>query len=188
MSIFFSVSYLLKSKNKHSLTYSCATKVIYNNGCHLSMIMLCETQHLGNLITLFLSFFLIFIVIQLQLYAFSPHPSTPPQLNPPPSPTSTLPLDFVRVWGQWEEGITGTTIKDTWTKSMGRVEVGEGGGFSCGGVEGWGEKAYNCNWITIKFKKKQTVVPLHNGILHIRKKEGSPIFFFSLHRIGDNYV
>ena len=22
-----------------------------------------------------------------------------------------------------------------------------------GGVEGWGEKAYNCNWITIKIKK-----------------------------------
>ena len=38
-----------------------------------------------------------FIVIQLQLYAFSPHPSTRPQLNPPPSPTSTLPLDFVHV-------------------------------------------------------------------------------------------
>ena len=48
-------------------------------------------------------------------------------------------------WGQWEEGITGTTIKDTWTKPRGRVEVGEGGGFSWGGVEGWGEKAYNCN-------------------------------------------
>ena len=43
------------------------------------------------------NYFLIFIVIQLQLYAFSPHPSTPPQLNPPPSPTSTLPLDFVHV-------------------------------------------------------------------------------------------
>ena len=40
-------------------------------------------------------FKLIFIVIQLQLYAFSPHPPTPPQLNPPPSPTSTLPLDLV---------------------------------------------------------------------------------------------
>ena len=38
-----------------------------------------------------------FIVIQLQLCAFSPHPSTPPQVNPPPSPTSTLPLDFVHV-------------------------------------------------------------------------------------------
>ena len=31
------------------------------------------------------------------MYAFSPHPSTPPQLNPPPSPTSTLPLGFVHV-------------------------------------------------------------------------------------------
>ena len=29
-------------------------------------------------------------------------------------------------WGQWEEGITGTTIKDTWTKSRGR-EVGSAG-------------------------------------------------------------
>ena len=41
--------------------------------------------------------------------------------------------------GEWggdsEEGITGITIKDTWTKSRGRVEVGEGGGYSWGGVE-----------------------------------------------------
>ena len=31
-------------------------------------------------------------------------------------------------WGgnKWGEGITGPTIKDTWTKSRGRVEVGEG--------------------------------------------------------------
>ena len=36
-------------------------------------------------------------------------------------------------------------IKDTWTKSGGMVEVGEGSGFSWGGVEGRGEKAYNCN-------------------------------------------
>ena len=42
--------------------------------------------------------------------------------------------------GQRGEGITGTTIKDTWTKSKGRVEVGEEGGFA--GV-GWrdGEKS-----------------------------------------------
>ena len=53
-----------------------------------------------------------------------------------PSPHCPLPTP---------EGITGTTIKDTWTKSRGRVEVGEGGGFSWGGVEGWGEKADNCN-------------------------------------------
>ena len=44
-----------------------------------------------------------------------------------------------------EEGITRTTIKDTWTKPRGRVEVGEGGGFTWAGVEGWGQKAYNCN-------------------------------------------
>ena len=31
----------------------------------------------------------------------------------------------------------------------------EGGGFTWGGVEGWGEKAYNCNCITIKKKKKK---------------------------------
>ena len=46
-------------------------------------------------------------------------------------------------WGQWEDGITGTTIKDIWTKSRGCVEVGEGGGFSWGGREGRGEEAYN---------------------------------------------
>ena len=50
-----------------------------------------------SLFVCFVLFCLIFIVIQLQLSAFSPHPSTPPQLNPPPSPTSTLPLDFVHV-------------------------------------------------------------------------------------------
>ena len=40
---------------------------------------------------------------------------------------------------------TGTTIKDTWTKPRGRVEMGDGGGLGWGGVEGQGEKAYNCN-------------------------------------------
>ena len=35
--------------------------------------------------------------MQLQLYACSPHPSTRPQVNPPPSPLSTLPLGFVHV-------------------------------------------------------------------------------------------
>ena len=44
--------------------------------------------------------------------------------------------DSLRWGGQWEEGITGTTMEDTWTKSRGRVEVGEGGGFSWGEVEG----------------------------------------------------
>ena len=28
---------------------------------------------------------------------------------------------------------------------VGMVGVGEGDGFSWGGVEGWGEEAYNCN-------------------------------------------
>ena len=42
---------------------------------------------------------------------------------------------------QWEEEITGTTIKDTWTKSRGRVEVGKGGECGWGEVEVWGEKA-----------------------------------------------
>ena len=35
-------------------------------------------------------------------------------------------------------------MEDTWTKPRGRVDVGEGGGFNWGGVEGGGEKAYNC--------------------------------------------
>ena len=43
------------------------------------------------------SFFKFLLVIKLQLSAFSPHPSTPPQLNPPLSPASCLPLDFVHV-------------------------------------------------------------------------------------------
>ena len=47
--------------------------------------------------------------------------------------------------GQWGEGITGTTIKDTWTKPRGRVEAREEGGFGWGGGEGWGENAGNCN-------------------------------------------
>ena len=36
-------------------------------------------------------------------------------------------------------------MKDTRTKSRGRVKVGEGGGTSWGGVEGRGENADNCN-------------------------------------------
>ena len=44
------------------------------------------------------------------------------------------------VRGQWEEGITGTTIKDTWMKSRGRVEVGEGGGVQLGWGRGMGRK------------------------------------------------
>ena len=47
--------------------------------------------------------------------------------------------------GQWGKGFIGTTIKDTWTKSRGRVVAGEGGGFGWRGVEGSGENADNCN-------------------------------------------
>ena len=47
--------------------------------------------------------------------------------------------------GEWGEGSIGATMKDTWTKSRGRVEVGERGGTGWGGVEGWGENADNCN-------------------------------------------
>ena len=45
-----------------------------------SFLSTCKWDH----IVFVFFFFKIFIVIQLQLYAFSPHPSTPPQLNPPP--------------------------------------------------------------------------------------------------------
>ena len=31
--------------------------------------------------------------------------------------------------GPWGEAFSGTTIKDTWTKPMGKVEAREGGGF-----------------------------------------------------------
>ena len=49
-------------------------------------------------------------------------------------------------------------------------EGGDGGGrgFGWGGVEGWGEKAYNCNWITIKFLKKEKKIKVK-----IKKKKAS---------------
>ena len=85
----------------------------------------------------FIYFFYFYCCSITVAYLFSPslHP-TPPQSNPPPSPTSTLPLDNSQGgvgWGQWEEGIAGTIMKDTWTISGGMVGVGEGGGFSWGG-------------------------------------------------------
>ena len=55
--------------------------------------------------------------------------------------------------GQWGEGIAGTTMKDTWTKSRGRVEAGGGGEVGWGGMEGWGENADNCLNNNEKFKK-----------------------------------
>ena len=42
-------------------------------------------------------------------------------------------------------GVYRSYYKGHWTKSRGRVEVGEGGGFGWGGVEGWRENADNCN-------------------------------------------
>ena len=38
---------------------------------------------------------------------------------------------------QWGEGFSGTTVKGTWKKPRGRVKAREGGGFGCGGGEGW---------------------------------------------------
>ena len=60
-------------------------------------------------------------------------------------------------WGQWEEGITGTTIKDTWTKSRGWVEVGEGEGSA--GV-GWRDG-----------KKRHTTVIEYQYKIKIYKKK-----------------
>ena len=42
----------------------------------------------------FISQFLNYFIVQLQLSAFSPHLSTPPQPNPPPSPASIPPRWF----------------------------------------------------------------------------------------------
>ena len=47
--------------------------------------------------------------------------------------------------GEWGEGFSGTTPKDTWTKPRGRVEAGEGEGVGWSGVEGCGENADNSN-------------------------------------------
>ena len=54
------------------------------------------------------------------------------------------------VWLQWGEGLSGTTVKDTWTKARGRVEAREGDGIGWGQGEWWGENADNCNLTTIK--------------------------------------
>ena len=53
------------------------------------------------------------------------------------------------VRGEWEgtvrRGDYRNYFKGHIQHSTGRVEVGEGGGFGWGGVEGWGENADNCN-------------------------------------------
>ena len=48
-------------------------------------------------------------------------------------------------WGQWEEGIAGTIIKDTWTKLGGDGGGGGGRWLQPRWGEGRGEKAYSCN-------------------------------------------
>ena len=50
-----------------------------------------------------------------------------------------------------------------WHMDKTKGEGGGGGGrwFSWGGVEGWGEKAYNCNWITIKILKNNNKLTAH---------------------------
>ena len=40
--------------------------------------------------------------------------------------------------GGGKEGFSGTTIKDTWTKSRWGVDAGEGGEYGSGGGEWWG--------------------------------------------------
>ena len=47
--------------------------------------------------------------------------------------------------GEKGEAFAGTIVKDTWTKTRGRVEAREAGGFGWGGGEGRGENADNCN-------------------------------------------
>ena len=58
----------------------------------------------------------------------------------------------------WKKKKNLYTIKDTWTKSRGRVE-------------GWGEKAYNCNWITIKIKKNKVWQTKKNSLNKKRKRK-----------------
>ena len=47
--------------------------------------------------------------------------------------------------GQWGKGFSGTTIKETWTKTKGRMDVREGGGFGWSGGVGGEENSDNCN-------------------------------------------
>ena len=72
-------------------------------------------------------------------------PSRDPHQNKKPTKTESEGLAKNSQRGQWGEGSIGATIKDTRTKSRGRVGVGEGGGTGWSGVEGWGENADNRN-------------------------------------------
>ena len=54
------------------------------------------------------------------------------------------------------KGVFRTTIKDTWTKPRGRVEVGEGGGF------GWGGEKIHTTVIEQQLKKiLKSQSPIH---------------------------
>ena len=51
--------------------------------------------------------------------------------------------------------------------------MGEGGRFSWSGVEGWEEKVYNSNLITIKIRENNNKIGKKNGILakSLKKRE-----------------
>ena len=60
------------------------------------------------------------------------------------------------ITGEKGEGFAGTIIKDTWT-----ITQGGGGGLEMGGRwgglgggDGWGKKADDCTWTTIKNNNK----------------------------------
>ena len=61
--------------------------------------------------------------------------------------------------GEEGEGFTGTTTKDTRTKTRWGVETGEGGGEGCGDGEGQGKvgKPYLNNNKKISFEKKREI-------------------------------
>ena len=63
-------------------------------GC-IPQVLVCSHQTIAA--SFFFQIFNYFIVVQLQLSIFSPHLSTPPQPNPPPSPASTFRLGSVHV-------------------------------------------------------------------------------------------
>ena len=53
--------------------------------------------------------------------------------------------------------------------------MGEGGGFGWGGVEGWGEKAHNCNRITIKKLKlkKESAMIMFSSVIYLIVSQNS---------------
>ena len=63
----------------------------------LPILFLLSPYFVPTQLYFFFQFLNYFIVVQLQLSAFSPHPSTPPQPNPPPSPASEM-FKAVSMW------------------------------------------------------------------------------------------